>query len=195
MIRVLTQDVVNTDHVASLAVRDWLAEIAALDRELFRLRNPGWFLVGRSALESTSPLAKTISTAREARALQRHVTRNLEDAPSDAGGRPGRAAPIHVWALRKRSDLFANMITVGRTGNNDVHLPDFTISKFHAYFHVDGPVRIVDAGSHNGTRVNGARIMTKMPVEVGPGAQIELGRVLVVLHEAEGCWDAVRLGL
>src|SRR4051794_40548232 len=39
-----------------------------------------------------------------------------------------------VLAVRKTQSTFPSMITVGRTKNNDIVIPDVMISKFHAFF-------------------------------------------------------------
>jgi hypothetical protein len=45
-------------------------------------------------------------------------------------------------------------VSIGRTTGNAVQIPDGTISRFHAYFRVDGEVvRVWDAGSKHGTFV------------------------------------------
>lgn len=63
-----------------------------------------------------------------------------------------------IWIiplLKKGSKGQKQMITVGRTPNNDISLPFRGISKFHAYFVVDGMnTLVVDGGSTNGTFIN-----------------------------------------
>lgn len=50
-------------------------------------------------------------------------------------------------------------VVIGRGAHVDVRLPSRTVSEQHALLRVDGPdVSIVDEGSTNGTRVNGAPI-------------------------------------
>lgn len=60
---------------------------------------------------------------------------------------------------RTGSNVFSNMITVGRAANNDIVIEGEGISKFHAYFiEVGGDWLIVDAGSSFGTFVDHEKI-------------------------------------
>jgi len=62
-----------------------------------------------------------------------------------------------VFRVEKKKDsAIAQMITVGRSGNNDIRILDPLVSKFHAYFQRtdDGTTILCDAGSTNGTTVN-----------------------------------------
>lgn len=68
-----------------------------------------------------------------------------------------------VWVIplqKKNADpLSKQMITIGRTMNNDISLPFKGISKFHSYLLVEGmETHLVDGGSTNGTYLNGKQI-------------------------------------
>ena len=85
-------------------------------------------------------------------ALRKHETLSPETTPDP--DTHVASVGLVIAPVRKRLDLFPEMITVGRTGNNDIVIPDATVSKFHAYFRVtDKGLEIVDAGSRNGTKV------------------------------------------
>ena len=187
----MTLDVVR----APSAPTDWVAEIHALSKAAFVSRHPWWFLVRRSPLSASAPLGSTISTrvpnVMVAAALKRHETQKIPAVKEPRPDAPATAFTRIVRPLHKRTDVFANMITLGRTANSDVYIPDASVSKFHAYFHVQDVVRMVDAGSHNGTRVDEAPCPPKVPVEIRPGARIELGRIHLLLLSAEACWDAI----
>jgi predicted component of type VI protein secretion system len=180
---------------AVAAARDWIQQIEALPKAVFASRYAWWFLIGRSPMQPSPPLMSTISTRVPnvvAAALQRHETQSV---PVVKEPRPDQGPTVYtriVRAVHKRTELFANMITIGRTANNDIHLADASVSKFHAYFHVDDTVRIVDAGSHNGTRVDDVRCPPKTAVPVHAGSRIELGRINLTLVSAEACWEAIR---
>jgi hypothetical protein len=45
---------------------------------------------------------------------------------------------LMVLPVRKVQSTFPDMITVGRTANNDIVLADMSVSKFHAFFAVEG---------------------------------------------------------
>lgn len=75
--------------------------------------------------------------------------------------------------------------TIGRHPESDVFLDDVTVSRRHAEIRREGNgLRILDAGSLNGTYVNGAR------VEAGPileADQLQIGKFrLVVVLAGEG---------
>lgn len=182
---------------ADLALTDWIAQATSLSVERFTEQHPYPFLFGTPTLRTPRPLAITeasvTGTARSPAALRRHDTQATgavrDDDPRLARPRKTRL----VLPIRKRTDLFREMISVGRAPNNDVVVPDVSVSKFHAYFRVDGEsIALIDAASRNGTRVDGVPIAAKVSSAVRLGARIELGDVALVLVGAEGCWNALR---
>ena len=66
------------------------------------------------------------------------------------------------------------MITVGRAAKNDVMISDISVSRFHAFFKRSpaGRFQLHDAGSSNGTIVNGSSVCTK---ENGPATELHSG--------------------
>ena len=101
-----------------------------------------------------------------------------------------------VLAIRKRHSNFPSMITVGRTENNDLALPDITVSRFHAFFrNMVGPdntarLELGDAGSRNGSWLAGRRLPAKGPLQaVTPGDVVRFGNVSFIVLEAGACWD------
>lgn len=76
------------------------------------------------------------------------------------------------------------MITLGRTNNNDLVLPDERVSKFHGYFQKSGEVwTFTDAGSTNGTCIDGNPIvpMRAYPLEAGSTLLLSSEVVIVFL--------------
>jgi phage tail-like protein len=69
---------------------------------------------------------------------------------------------------------------LGRSGDVDVPINDQQVSRRHAMF-LCGPegVRLVDAGSANGTFLSGARLPAQQPVPLPDGAQIRMGQTLI----------------
>ena len=69
--------------------------------------------------------------------------------------------------IRKRSEgVFSTLIGIGRTRNNDIVLPMAGVSKYHAYIQHDaetGIFSIADAGSKNGTLVDGMLLSPREP--------------------------------
>ena len=83
---------------------------------------------------------------------------------------------------------FDSFITVGRTANNDVVIPDITVSKMHALIHPrDEGYFIVDGGSSSGTFVNDQPAPTRKTSEALPlrsGDALRLGSVDLVFLSA-----------
>ena len=82
--------------------------------------------------------------------------------------------------LLKRRDIEpSGRITVGRSQNSDVVLMEPSVSNHHAWFGSDaqGSLTIQDAGSKNGTWVNGRRIQGDEVVWVQPMDQIKFGNL------------------
>jgi len=96
-------------------------------------------------------------------------------------------APV---GLRKTQTAFPTMITVGRTANNDIHLEDPSVSRFHAFFEVkQGVVELGDAGSSEGTRVAGQRLEPKGAlVVVAPGTTVAFGNSEFILLSPDMYW-------
>lgn len=121
---------------------------------------------------------------------------NTASTPSDPdnltlGGanssRPTATDPL-VFELRKsenKANAFALGITVGRILTNDIVIDDSTVSRFHAYFKQDRQSlgwMLVDAGSSNGTALNGARLTAEKPEAVPDGARITFGSVVTIFY-------------
>lgn len=99
----------------------------------------------------------------------------------------------YVVPLRKRASVdatYMERISVGRAPNKDIVLRHSSISKFHAWFevHDSGTFHVVEAGSKNGTRVNGNRIPAKEPCALQSGDSILFGSVETVLCDARALW-------
>ncbi len=108
------------------------------------------------------------------------------------------AARVRIAPLVKRADSnsFTMMITLGRTDNNDVTLKHTMISKFHAYFRqLGGSWTLSDAGSLNGTTIDGRRLPPERALPVRSGNRIVVGgAVAVQFLEPADLYDAVQLG-
>jgi phage tail-like protein len=77
-------------------------------------------------------------------------------------------------------ELTKPQMILGRSGDVDVPVNDQQVSRRHALFlcGADG-VRLVDAGSANGTFLSGARLPAQQPVPLSDGAQIRVGQTLI----------------
>jgi hypothetical protein len=96
-----------------------------------------------------------------------------------AGLPAGPLTRAFVIAKRAGANDYTNMVTVGRTTNNDITIEVASVSKFHAYFTQDpesGRWCLHDAGSSNGTWVDGERTgASSGKVHLRDGAAIQLG--------------------
>jgi hypothetical protein len=79
---------------------------------------------------------------------------------------------------KSRGNLWHNRVLIGRASSNDLVLADDSVSKLHAYLRRDGlGWQIHDAGSTNGTIVDGRRVDPDgASVPLRSGAVLHLGR-------------------
>lgn len=157
-----TQDAGTGVPVASMLVDD-----VALDDAAFRARwGVAFFLVEQALAESPFELDGTLPEGLDARGLD--------------GPRP--AAEAVVYLVRRRVAAPERPITLGRSAATDVVLNDRSVSKLHAFLEPleGGALRVQDAGSKNGTYVNGARVPVppdNRAVLVEPGDVFMVGTV------------------
>ena len=78
-------------------------------------------------------------------------------------------------------ELTSDRMSVGRNDDNDIAIPDASVSGSHGQFVNDGHTwTFSDLGSTNGTKINGDRVEN---VELGHGAKFEIGNVTVVFYD------------
>lgn len=86
-----------------------------------------------------------------------------------------------VFEVRKSDrNTFKNMVTIGRTDNNDVVVKESSVSKFHAYISQDlkgTGFKLTDAGSRNGTTMAGVNVLAHQSSELHSGVRLTFGRV------------------
>ena len=104
-------------------------------------------------------------------------------------------APHYVIPLKKRQNVdaaFMDRISVGRAPNKDIMLRHSSISKFHAWFQFDelAACYVADAGSKNGTRVNGDKLAPKEPRRVESGDLVTFGSIEGILCDSQALWRA-----
>lgn len=119
------------------------------------------------------------------------ITANMTAAAPD-GRQPIRAsADLRVHAIEKRPGTpHANMITVGRTANNDVVLEDASVSRFHIYFQTaNREWQVADAGSRNGTTLDGEPLAAKQLTPIRPGAVLKMGELRATFLDAPGLFS------
>jgi pSer/pThr/pTyr-binding forkhead associated (FHA) protein len=92
---------------------------------------------------------------------------------------------FEVLPLRKRAgaNQFKSMITLGRSSASDIELRAPEVSKSHAYVVVadDGAVQLTDAGSTNGTLVNGVKLAPKTTHRLAAGDKVSFGGAAAVI--------------
>jgi hypothetical protein len=94
---------------------------------------------------------------------------------------PRSGEPL-VFEVKKGAAMnaFGLGITVGRTDNNDIAVADASVSRFQGYFQLNprtGTWTFTDAGSTNGTFLNGKRVAPSRPEPLGACAAISFGHV------------------
>jgi hypothetical protein len=99
-----------------------------------------------------------------------------------------------VWALLKKAgNPFPDRISIGRATNCDVVLRLSYVSKLHAHLVTEGERhRLVDQGSANGTEVNGELLKPNTEREVKVGDKVKLGRLELLLLDAETLYDVLK---
>ena len=106
-----------------------------------------------------------------------------------------------VFRLRKAPGQPTDTpVSIGRTGDNDVIIPDASLSRRHALVQPsnDSPETtwlIQDLGSTNGTLVDDTPVEREHPTRIQPGSRVKLGNVdLTFLLAREFCALVRRLG-
>lgn len=174
-------------HLGSgVSIRDLRADARALPRGEFEERHGRAFL-----LLSAADLAAARPAITEVR-LEENDSRCAR-AEATAG------LSLVVFAVRRNGRSASHLITLGRGDDNDVVVPDVSISRFHAFVKegADGRWLMQDAGSTNGTTVNGHSVPRQghgPPAELSPGDDVRLGQVeLTFLDSAALVSFALRL--
>jgi hypothetical protein len=92
-----------------------------------------------------------------------------------------------VFSVEKASHGPRGPIVLGRSGETDVSIPEYSISKRHCYFDFepDG-IKITDCGSTNGTIVDDQLIVSGEQRIIKDGSKIALGRFAFEFWTAAG---------
>ncbi len=112
----------------------------------------------------------------------------------------GRAPQVtaHARAHMVRSLSEANVwqsVSVGRDADCDVVITHRRVSRHHALFERDsraGDYLLLDRGSHNGTRVDGARLQPMVPRRLRSGMRIDFGGIEFCFLSARDLFERLR---
>jgi pSer/pThr/pTyr-binding forkhead associated (FHA) protein len=112
----------------------------------------------------------------------------IQDGVLERGRITGR-----VFPLVKGRDAPKGPITIGRTSENDVVIPEYSVSRRHCFIAlVDGNFRITDWGSANGTLVNEKDIGKMTPFPLQGREILTLGRLMLLFLPAQHFAEHVR---
>ncbi len=160
-------------------------------------------LLGRDAfVKSVAPAALVRKRATAEVRPPEHTERNLRSTYAEDtllaridGGliSVADAGKYEVYPLMKKPGApFADMITIGRTANNDVVLRDITVSRFHAFFRPrDNGWIVCDAGSKNGTFLKGPQLKPRKEQPVVSGDAVRLGDIACIFYTADALFDVL----
>jgi pSer/pThr/pTyr-binding forkhead associated (FHA) protein len=116
-----------------------------------------------------------------------------------AGPDPGESASLSLLAypLVRSTRSVAPLVSLGRTPNNDVVIPDLSVSRFHAFLKPleNGRFQLQDAGSVNGSAVNGDPVPRQgsgPAVDLKSGDNVRIGRVELTYLDADVLREFVR---
>jgi adenylate cyclase len=97
----------------------------------------------------------------------------------------GEPRVIEAWLEKPDGEIvaLAGKLSLGRTGTNDLVLPDERVSRRHAIIHGQDPAEywLVDLGSRNGTFVNERRVF--QPVRLRESDRIQVGPFMLVFRQ------------
>jgi hypothetical protein len=200
-------DMAPTSRAPRTSLGDYLAAFRAVGRATFLGESAAPVLVTRTrhaavdptdfntnSLEITEPPSSIAPPANGA------ITIPPDAVPPEAATTPVPMPATPALLLADRSAIvvrlvkrpggpFPDRIGIGRAPNTDVPLRLRGVSKYHAY--LTGPDEedrfwLSDAGSTNGTFVNGARLVPHQPVELRDWAEVAFASVSFVFLTPQG---------
>ncbi len=122
-------------------------------------------------------------------------TQMLLDGDEDSAGQTADLSVV-VFALRQKDGSNGHLVTLGRDPQHDVVIRDVSVSRFHACAKRDaeGVFLLLDAGSSNGTTVNGVSVPPRgagPPAALKPSDTVRLGQVECTFTDARSLRDFV----
>ena len=99
-----------------------------------------------------------------------------------------------VFPVVKSGNSVPGPVSIGRTSDNDLAIPEYTISTRHCILAVvNGGYRLTDLGATNGTLVNDAPLTSRKPCLLQGGETIRMGRFTLLFHLPRGFGEFLQL--
>lgn len=116
--------------------------------------------------------------------------KTLAKMEEEASG-PGTSPTVALVSKRPGANAFAHMITIGRASNNDIEIKSEGVSKFHAYIRHQpgGEAQLTDAGSTNGTFIQGEALAERGTASVAPKDRLTLGGIKATYHSPQTFYE------
>jgi hypothetical protein len=103
-----------------------------------------------------------------------------------------QSGEVRIFFVKKDASLanaFPMGVTIGRLATNDIVLDDASVSRFHAFLQQDAKTQrwtLTDAGSDNGTAVDGKRLAPKAGQELPADARVSFGDATLIFMTPAG---------
>ena len=166
-------------------LQDYFKDCTTIDLDEFRRRHGDAFLLYHGSLDAlTKPASAPEATMMAQNPLLQEKPQPRRDFLVFAVHRKGAVGP-------------KKFISVGRAEKNNVFIPDMSLSIFHAFFtqQADGSFLLQDAGSKNGTFIDGQAVPAQaqgQAVLVQDNALVRFGQVELTFLTAAGFYNLAR---
>jgi pSer/pThr/pTyr-binding forkhead associated (FHA) protein len=98
-----------------------------------------------------------------------------------------------VFPVVKGKNSMPGPVSIGRTSDNDLAIPEYTISTRHCILAVvNGQYRLTDLGATNGTMVNDQKLSPRKPCALSGGETLRMGRFTLLFHLPHGFGEYLR---
>ncbi len=165
----IAMDPTRVRQGSAVNLRDLRSEARTLSPEEFEDRHGSAFLL-LTATDLSAPNGPAITDVQ------------LFDEDGDESASSTASLSLIAYPIPETGRSAGYLIAIGRAPNNDVAVPDRSISRFHAFVKeaLEGGWQIQDAGSTNGTSVNGVPVPQQghgPAVTLKAGDNVRLGQV------------------
>jgi hypothetical protein len=109
-----------------------------------------------------------------------------------------RANKLPVMEIKKRILGPQGQVRLGRSEDNDLVIPDETVSSRHAVFQLsqmDGTILLQDLASMNGTKVNSTRLVVGKALVLFDGDVLSFGDSVFLFFYPDGLYDVLKANL